>query len=511
MASESNSTRIAKNTFFLYLRSFFVLLISLYTSRVVLRVLGVEDYGIYNVVGGIIGMLSFLNSSMAATYQRYYNFEMGKNSENGLSEIFRSGITVQMIYALIIVVIAETIGLWFLKTQLVIPSDRMFAAECVYQISIITFVVTVFQAPFTALIVANEKMNIFAIVSVIDVILKLAIVFLLNIINYDKLIVYALLLVSISFLNISIYIIICKRRFSKTCIISLNWDKENLKQLFNFGGWGMIGTLAYTLQNQGVNLLLNMFFGPVVNAARGITFQILNAVEMFITSFQTSFRPQLTKSYAGGNLSYMYKLYYSATKISFFLMWGLSLPIIIETPKILEIWLGNNVPEHTVAFTRLVLLISLVGVYANPTSCIAYATGEIKKFTIWVSTINLMIIPIGYIFLRLGYNPESVLIINLLIAVLVQTVRLFVLKGMLVFSIRKYIKKVILPTISVLILSSVLPLCLKLLLTTNTFITCVLVCLVSVVSVVIITWLVGLNREEKNLLLSKLKLIKNNI
>lgn len=508
MASESNSSRIAKNTFFLYLRSFFVLLVSLYTSRVVLRVLGVEDYGIYNVVGGIVGMLSFLNSSMAATYQRYYNFEMGKMNEKGLSDIFKSGLTVQLIYASIIVIIAESIGLWFLNTQLVIPSDRIIAAQWVFQISIISFVITVFQAPFTALIVANEKMNIFAIVSILDAVLKLAIVFLLTIINSDKLIVYATLLVIISLLNIFIYIVICKRKFAKICIISLNWDKDTLKQLFSFGGWGMMGTLAYTLQNQGINLLLNIFFGPIVNAARGITYQILNAVEMFVTSFQTSFRPQLTKSYAEGNLPYMYKLYYSATKISSFLLWALSLPIIIETPAILEIWLGDNVPEHTVEFTRLVLLISLVGVYANPTSCIAYATGKIKKFTIWVSTLNLMIVPIGYLFLKLGYDPESVMIINLLMAILVQIVRLFVLKRLIDLSLQKYFVEVILPTMAVFVLSPILPLGLKIMIDNDTFFVCLLTCFISVVSVTILTWIVGLNKNEKSLLLSKLTFLK---
>lgn len=507
MVKESNSNRIAKNTLFLYFRSFFILLISLYTSRVILRVLGVEDYGIYNVVGGVIGMLSFLNSSMASTYQRYFNFEMGKKNEKGLSELFKSSITVQLIYAVIIVVIAETVGLWFLNTQLVISPDRMVAARWVYQISILSFVITVFQAPFTALIIANEKMNVFAIVSIFDAVLKLVIVFLLPFIDYDKLIIYSLLLISITLLNLLIYTIVCKQKFANMCPISLSWDKGNLKSLFSFGGWGMMGSLAYTLQNQGLNILLNMFFGPVVNAARGISHQILNAVDMFIASFQTAFRPQLTKSYAEGNLSYMYKLYYSATKISFYLLWALSLPIIMETPAILKLWLGENVPEYTVVFTRLILLISLVGVYANPTSCIAYATGKIKNFTIWVSSLNLLIVPISYFFLKLGYNPESTLIINLVIAIVVQIVRLFIIKKLLPFSLSEYVKKVILPTIIVFLLSLILPICLRINISSDTFITSALICFVSVISVATLTWIIGLNKDEKNLLLSKLRFL----
>lgn len=502
---ESNSTRIAKNTFFLYIRSFFVLLISLYTSRVVLRELGVEDFGIYNVVGGVIGMISFLNNSMASTYQRYFNFEMGKKNEKALADLFKSSITVQLIYAAIIVVIAETVGLWFLNTQLVISPDRMVAAQWVYQISILSFVITVFQAPFTALIISNEKMNIFAIVSILDAVIKLLIVFMLPYINYDKLIAYSLLLITITLLDFLIYTIVCKRKFT-TCVISLNWNKENLKSLFSFGSWTMIDSLSQALKSQGLNILLNMFFGSVVNAARGIAYQVLNAVNQFVTNFQTSFRPQLTKSYAEGDLTYMYKLYYSSTKISFFLLWCLSLPIIIETPMILSLWLGENVPEYTVVFTRIILLTTLVSAYANPTSGIAYATGKIKIFNIVVSGLNLLIVPIAYLFLKLGFGPESTMIVSLIMSVIVQIVRLFVLRKLVPFSILNYFVKVIIPTLLVFLLSPILPYLCKHIMP-NALSYSFIVCFISVVSVGIFAWFVGLNKEEKNLLLSKVKFI----
>ncbi|MBR4155846.1 MAG: oligosaccharide flippase family protein [Bacteroidales bacterium] len=502
---ESNSTRIAKNTFFLYIRSFFILLISLYTSRVILKVLGVEDYGIYNVVGGVIGMLSFLNSSMASTYQRYFNYEMGKKNEKGISDLFRSSITVQLLYAVIIIIIAETIGLWFLNTQLIISPDRMIAARWVYQISIISFVIIVFQAPFTALIISYEKMNIFAIVSILDAILKLLIVFLLPYLNYDKLIGYATLLISITLLNLVIYVVICKKKFS-TCTISLNWDKKNLKSLLSFGGWGMVGSLAYTLKSQGINIILNMFFGPVVNAARGIAYQVLHAVDMFVNNFQTSFRPQLTKSYAEGNLEYMYKLYYSATKISFYMLWCLSLPIIIETPTILSMWLGDNVPEYTITFTRIILLTALVSAYANPTSAIAYATGKIKKFIVWVSSINLLIVPIGYLFLKLGYGPESTMIVSLIMTIIVQIIRLIIIKKIIKFSIISYVKKVILPTLTILTLSPIIPIFVQNKIN-DSFISCILICCISVLCVITLTCLFGINKEEKKLLISKIKFL----
>lgn len=506
---ESNSTRIAKNTFFLYIRSFFVLLISLYTSRVVLRELGVEDFGIYNVVGGVIGMISFLNSSMASTYQRYFNFEMGKKNEKGLADLFKSSITVQLIYAAIIVVIAESVGLWFLNTQLVISPNRMVAAQWVYQISILSFVIIVFQAPFTALIISNEKMNIFAIVSILDAVLKLLIVFMLPYINHDKLITYSFLLITITLLNFLIYIIVCKRKFS-SCVISLNWNKENLKSLFVFGSWTIVDSLSQALKSQGLNILLNMFFGSVVNAARGIAYQVLSAVNQFVTNFQTSFRPQLTKSYAEGDLSYMYKLYYSSTKISFFLLWCLSLPIIVETPMILSLWLGENVPEYTVVFTRIVLLTALISTYANPTSCIAYATGKIKTFNIVVSGLNLLIVPIAYLFLKLGFGPESTMIVSLIMSVIVQIVRLFVLRKLLPFSIRSYFMKVVIPTVIVFILSPILPYLCKHIMQ-NTPLSSFIICFISVLSVVMFAWLIGLNKEEKNLLISKIKFIKKSI
>ncbi|MBR3831715.1 MAG: hypothetical protein IKJ52_10800, partial [Muribaculaceae bacterium] len=462
--------------------------------------------GIYNVVGGVIGMISFLNSSMASTYQRYFNFEMGKKNEKGLADLFKSSITVQLIYAAIIVIIAETIGVWFLNTQLVISPDRMIAAQWVYQISILSFVITVFQAPFTALIISNEKMNIFAIVSILDAVLKLLIVFMLPYFDYDKLIIYSFLLILITLLNFLIYIFVCKRKFS-TCVISFNWNRENLKSLFSFGSWTMIDSLSQALKSQGLNILLNIFFGSVVNAARGIAYQVLNAINQFVQNFQTSFRPQLTKSYAEGDLDYMYKLYYSSTKISFFLLWCLSLPIIIETPAILGLWLGDNVPEYTIVFTRIILLTALVSAYANPTSGIAYATGKIKTFNILVSGLNLLIVPIAYLFLKLGFGPESAMIVSLIMSVIVQIVRLFVLRRLLPFSLKTYFKEVIIPTSVVFLLTPIIPYFCKYIMQ-ESLVYSLLICFISVISVGFLGWIFGLNNTEKQIIKSKLPFIR---
>jgi O-antigen/teichoic acid export membrane protein len=502
----SNSGRIAKNTFFLYFRSFFVLIISLYTSRVILRVLGVVDYGIFNVVGGVISMVGFLKGSMQATFQRYYNVEMGKGNNERVKELFRSSLSTQFILAILIVILAETLGLWFVKHKLVIPEERVVAALWIYQVAIVSFVISVFCAPFDALITAYERMGVFAVISIVDAVLKLLIVFLLEFIPYDNLIVYAVLLLMIGILNISFYAIYCKRKIPTTDI-RFNWDKHNLKSMFSFSGWSLMDTLSHTLKSQGINIVLNMFFGPVVNAARGIAYQVLNAVNHFIQSFQTSFRPQLTKSYASGDYDYMTKLYYSATKISYYLIFTISLPIILETPLILHFWLGDNVPEYAVVFTRLVLVTAFVSAYANPTSCIAYATGNIKWFSIIVSGLNLMILPVAYLFLKLGYGPVSALVVSLVMTILVQLTRIIVTSKITVLDLPHYFKHVVLPTGIYSVLCPCIPYIVHRMMHPG-FIRLMIICIISVLVSLAGAWFIGMNKYEKNLVLSKLKGVK---
>lgn len=503
MNNSSTSSRIAKNTFFLYLRSLLVLIITLYTSRVILKTLGIVDYGIYNVVGGVVEMLAFLKVSMSNTFQRYYNYSLGKGDNTGVRDVFQSALFVQIVFALLIFFVAETIGLWFVKNRLVISEARMTAALWIYQISIFSFVLAIIQVPFTSMVIAYEKMNHFAFISIFDAFLKLLFVCILQYINYDKLIFYASLLSLIPLIDMCFYVVICKRNFN-TCIIQLNTDKSHFKSLFSFGGWGIIGSLAYTLKSQGINIILNLFFGPVVNAARGIAYQILHAVNMFVESFQTSFRPQLTKSYAQGDFRYMKKLYFSSTKISFFLLWFLSLPLIIETPMILRMWLGDNIPDYTVSFVRLVLFTALVSAYANPTSCLAYATGKIKKFTTYVSGINLMILPVSYVFLLLGGKPTCAMIVSLVFTVFVQIVRMFLLRSMIPISILEYSKHVVVPTFIMMIISSIGPIIFDLWYQ-NSFIATLINCIISVFSVSFISWIFLFDQSEKTILLAKIK------
>ena len=499
------TSRIAKNTILLYVRSFVVLLLALYTSRKTLEVLGVEDYGLYNVIGGIVGVLSFLNTTMAATYQRYFNYEKGRDNHAELKSLFHSSLSVQTVFAIIIIVLAETFGLWFLKTQLTIPVDRFQSAILVYHISIVSFAVSMFQAPYHALIIAYEKMGIFALISVVDAVLKFALVLVLPLFSGDYLVVYALVMFCIIALCLLLYVVLCRSKIGAYGF-AFNWDKKRFKSLLNFGTWGMVDSLSYTLKSQGINILLNLFFGPIVNAARGIAYQIMNAVNQFVVSFQTSFRPQMTQLYAKGDLTAMYKLYYASTKISFYMIWCIALPIILNVSMILNLWLGEaNVPAYTADFTILILLTSTISAYANPTSCIAYATGRIKWFTIFVSGLNLLILPIAYIVLKNGGNPQSAMVVSLVITALVQLVRIIVVKHIEPsFSIRLYVIKVVLPTLLVALVSMLLPIVVMQVIPDGIW-SSILVCVIAVLSVLICAFLLGLEKTEQKFLIAKLK------
>ena len=502
----SSSGRIVKNTVALYGRSLLVLAVSLYTSRVVLNVLGVEDYGLYNVVGGVITMLGFLNTTMQATFQRYFNVAMGEGKEQEVTSLFRSSLTVQLLLALVVVVLGESIGLWFLSNKLVIPEGRMEAAQILYQVTIVSFVLSVFKSPFAALITAYERMSVYALFSIIETVLKLGIVFVVQAAPGDKLILYSFLILLIHFVDLLLYIFFCIRKISTTSV-GFNWSKEQLRKMLSFSAWSTIGTLAYTMKSQGLNIVLNLFFGTVVNAARGVAYQVLNAVNQFITSFQTAFRPQLTKLYASGDYEATMRLYYSATKLSYYLIFTISLPILLETPFILHLWLGNAVPEYAAVFTRVILLTAFVSAFANPTTAIAYATGKIKNFSIMVSFFNLMIVPVAWLFLKLGYGPTSAMLVSLAFTILVQIIRLIVVANMTVLKVGDYMKHVILPVVLYSVLCVAAPLLLKYSLDKG-WLRLLLILVVSALSSLVFVWLVGLTKTEKQFVMSKTQSLK---
>lgn len=503
-----NNKRIAKNTLLLYFRMLFTMAVSLYTSRVVLNTLGVEDFGIYNVVGGVVAMFGFLNSAMSSSTQRYITFELGKNNFTQLKKVFNTSVSIHAFISIVILILAETIGLWFLYNKMTIPVERMDAALWAYQGAIASTIVLIMSVPYNATIIAHEKMSAFAYISVLEVVLKLLIVYLLLIGDFDKLKLYAVLMFCIQLIIRLIYGHYCKKHFPETKL-QLTKDRKLFKEMLGFAGWNLWGNCAYIAFTQGVNILLNMFFGPTVNAARGVAVQVQSAVNQFSSNFQTALNPQITKSYATGDYTYMHKLIFRSSKFTFFLLLFLSLPIQLETETILSIWLAN-VPEHTVNFLRLILCTTIIDATANPLIISAAATGKVKLYQSVVGGILLAILPISYIVLKLGGNPESVFIVHLSICILAFITRLLLIKPMIQLSLRRYFKEVITKCITVSIIA-LLPPVFILPLTENSITDFILICLSCIISVSVSTYYMGFDKNEKQFINQKIRAVINKI
>lgn len=382
MTTTENNKRIARNTLLLYFRMLFLMIISLYTSRIVLNALGVEDFGIYNVAGGVVAMFSILSGSLSAAISRFITYELGKNNVLKLKTIFSSAITIQIGLGIVIAFFAETIGIWFLNTQMNIPIERMTAANWVLQFSIITFIINLISVPYNAVIIAHEKMSAFAYISIFEAIGKLLIAYLITISPIDKLIFYAILMCGVAIAIRLLYGYYCKRHFDE-CRFHFIWNKQIFQQIFSFAGWNFIGASSAVLRDHGGNIIINLFCGPTVNAARGIAFQVNNAIQGFVSNFMTALNPQITKSYAAKNYTYMMTLIFQGARLSFYMLLLLSLPIIINTHYLLTLWL-NTVPEHTVLFVRLVLIFAMSESISGPLITAMLATGNIRNYQIIV-------------------------------------------------------------------------------------------------------------------------------
>ena len=428
------------------------MLVTLYTSRVVLQVLGVEDFGIYNVVGGVVVMFSFLNSAMSSATQRFLSFELGKNDMFQFNRVFSMSINIHALIALIIFVLAETIGLWFVNTQLVIPESRLVAANWVYQCSILAFMVSVMSVPYNAAIIANERMGVFAYISIIEVSLKLLIVFMLQWILFDKLILYAILILVVAVIIRIIYGVYCKLQI-EGCKYRWIADKKLFSTLFSYAGWNLWGNMAAVGMDQGVNILLNVFFGPVVNAARGIAYQLSAAVRAFVGNFQMAVNPQIVKRYANNELASMHSLIFMSAKVSFLLLLFMGLPLAIEAEYVLSLWLGQ-VPEYTVVFVRLVILIMLIDSLSGPLMTAAQASGRIKKYQTIVGGLLLLIPPISYLLLLKFSNPIIPFIVNTGMILIALFARLVLLRKLVGLSIRRFFQNVIIPITIITTLAS---------------------------------------------------------
>ena len=450
MTSENNS-RIAKNTMMLYFRMLLTLLVSLFTVRVVLNTLGVVDYGIYNVVGGMVAMFSFLSGTMASASQRFFAFEIGKNDTNKLKTTFGVTLTIYIVIALVLLLISETVGLWFLENKMEIPPERHLAAKWVYHLSILSFIITILTIPYQALIIAYEKMKVYAYVSIIEVLLKLLVVYFLLLFSFDKLILYAILMLVATTIITFLYRTYCKRRFEEATF-SLKGDKKLFWEILNYSGWNIIGSLSIVMKDQGVNILLNVFFNPAINAARGIAFQVNSVLLNFSNNFYTAVRPQVTKSYASGDMEYMRSLVFRSSKIAFFLILILAVPLLFETHYILDLWL-KEVPDHVVIFTRLVIINSLIDVLNLPLVAAIQATGRMKLYQSTVAVILLLNLPISFVFLKYGFSPEITMIISICISVISFVPRLLICQRTAKLPIVVYLKEVILNVLLVSVLS----------------------------------------------------------
>ncbi len=460
MAGSNTSTgnkRIARNTAFLYVRMVFVLLVSLYTTRVVLHVLGVVDYGINNVVAGFVSLFAFLNTSMTNGIQRFYNFKLGSEGPDSLKKVFNMALLIQGGLAVVIVALLETLGIWYLENEMVIPSDRMDAARWIFQFSVASLVMLVLQIPYSAAIMAHEKMDYYAFVSIFDSIAKLGIALIIPFIGKDKLITYGFLILLIAAANFVLYYGYARIKF-KEIRIERGFDKDLLKSMVSFSGWNVFGTFAYMMKSQGLNLLLNAFFGPVVNAARGVSNQIMGAIQGFSANIVVSFRPQVVQSYAAGDRERVRKLFFSLSKISFILLYSISVPIVIDLSFILRLWLGSDIPEYTIPFTVLVLVNMVVSSLHTPLTQVVHAVGKMKVFQLTISIIICSILPISWVFLRFGAEPTTVYWVSFIVTIINQIVCVFVVRAIFPFSIREYLSKVILPCFIFVLLSPLLPL-----------------------------------------------------
>jgi O-antigen/teichoic acid export membrane protein len=498
----TNTARIAKNTLMLYFRQILIMLASLYTVRVVLETLGVEDYGIYNVVGGVVAMFGFLSNSMAAASQRYFAFEIGRGDFEQLRKVFSLSLTIYIMIAALILVLAETAGLWFVCNKLVIPAERKNATIWVYQFAIISFLFTMVTTPYMGSVIAHENMSIYAYVSIVEVLLRLFVVYIIQVIAVDKLKLYGFLMLAVTFINTGIYRLICTKKY-KECKFRLYWDYGLFKELTSYVGWNFFGSISGIVKNQGINILLNIYFGPIVNAARAIAMQVDSAVLNFATNFTTAVRPQIVKSYASGNQSQMLSLVFYSTKATSFLLLFFILPLQLELSFVLNVWL-KQIPEYVLAFTRIMLVNAVIDSISYPLMGASQATGKIAVYQTVVGGISILNLPIALIVLTIGFSAISVQIVGVGLSVSAFFARIIIVSRQLQFSICQYIKNTMTPIILTFIAGSIIPVIFVSLYPMGTkrfFITL----FISIISLGLSVIFIGFSKHERSILIGGIR------
>lgn len=496
--SVHNTKKAAKNTIVLYFRMILVMLVSLYTVRVVLNTLGTVDYGIYSVVGGVVLMLSFLTGTLSGACQRFFAYEIGCNDFVKLKRTFSISISTFILLAFIILIVLEVFGVWFLNHKMSIPIDRLYAANFVFQFSVLSFLVSIMLTPYNALLIAHEEMGVYAYIGILEVVLKLAVVYLLLLVSYDKLIIYSFFIFVSTLIVSFITIFYVKRKYNDITKIQLIYNKEEISPILTYAGWNIIGSIVNIIKINGTNILLNVFFGPIVNAARAISVQIGTAINSFVVNLYMAVRPQITKSYAAKEFDNFVYLIFVSSKGSYFLLLLLSLPILFETHFILNIWL-EEIPEYTVILTRLFIINILVEVVTNQLYAAVLSTGHIKEYQLYYCSFLLLILPISYVLFYFNFPPQTILCVSILITILGYIPQLIITKRTANISIGLFIKKVILVCLIVSVLSSILPLTIYLLMSESALRFFLLV-LASCVSCILFIYLIGLTRDERFIL-----------
>ena len=493
-SEQQNNKRIAKNTLLLYFRLLITMCVGLYTSRVVLNVLGVNDYGVYNVVGGVVAMFSLFTSSLSAAISRFFAFALGKQDETRLKSVFSTSVSIQLTMAIVIIIIAEVLGFFFLD-RLNLPVERFDSARWVFHFAVLSFAINLISVPYNAAIIAHEKMSAFAYISILEAVLKLAIVFTLSISSYDKLITYAVLLALVALIIRIIYGMYCKINFQE-CRYHFSFDKNMLKEMSGFAGWNFFGSGAYLFNTQGVNIVTNIFFGVATNAARGITNQVEGIVKQFVASFTTAINPQIIKSYAAGNLEYMHSLVCRGAKFSYLLMLFFVVPLMFEAETVLSLWLKNYPPEAPL-FLKLSLVGTMFDMLGNSTANAAWATGNIKRYYIIVSSVGCLVFPISWICFALGCTAYFSYIVFAIVYAIVMLVKVYIIKDLVKFPAKRFFADVLFRIIPVTALSLILPSVFFLELNQYRFVRFVAVTIISIISVAIFTFIIGLTKASE--------------
>ena len=499
----ANNKRIAKNTLMLYVRSIIIIGITLYTSRVILNALGVEDYGIYNAVGGVVAMFSLISGSLSNAISRFITYELGKNDISRLKSVFSASVNIQIGLAAIILIIGFLVGGWFLNTYMNIPDGRMTAANWVLTCSLLMFCINLISIPYSACIIAHERMSAFAYVSILDAVLRLLVCYLIVISPFDRLISYSVLLVIVALIIRLIYGIYCSRNFEE-CRYKFNRDRGLLKQMGGFAGWTFITNGCWMFNTQGVNLLINIFFGVTFNAARGIATQVDGAIQQFVNNFTTAVNPQITKYYAAGHKNELFTLVCRGARFSYFLLLIFALPVMLEAEYILELWL-KTVPEYSVTFLRLSIIGSMVNMIGNTGTTACMATGNVKRYSIVVSAVGVLVFPLTWIAFKSGFPAESTYIIFIAVYIGVEVCRLYMMKWLLGFSPMLFVQDVAVRILLVTPVAVSIPLAMIYLIPEESFFRFILTVSVSVLMTSASVYFFGLSRHERSVIKQKLK------